>query len=248
MDLSKLRGKLIMFDGIDKGGKGTAAAGLRDWVEQQGMHCFDLVTYQKKEKSLPESTQLDGFDSVISAEPTYCWSGCDLREEHLLDNGREYEAEETAELFSANRCTLYRRLVLPALKQGKCWIQERGVITSLVYQPVQAAMRNKHLERTYIESLAGNRLALQNPPHLIILVHCDPRIAASRVRKKKNDNAFFEKINYLSSLAKEYHDPWVRSYFESLDSYVIELDTTSWTPKQTVLHTIDVVKEYLSKL
>ncbi|MBI4449422.1 thymidylate kinase [Candidatus Woesearchaeota archaeon] len=245
---SCLVGKLIMFDGIDKGGKGTACAALRSWAESQGFKVFDLIGFQKQHGRLPEPSELDSYDGVISGEPTYCWSGLDLREEHVKDNGRNYEANETAELFSANRCTLYRRVLLPSLRKGLFWIQERGVVTSMVYQPVQARMNGKSLDLEHVKSLAGNSLAIKNPPHLLIIVHCDPKVAVKRTRVDKEDDSFFERLEFLEQLAKGYHDPTLKEFFVSLGSAVLELDTSEWQPKQTCEESVALVKSVLGVL
>ncbi len=242
MELGELlRGKIVMFDGPDKAGKGTAAKAICDHLSKIGLSIFDITKYQKEYGKLPTPQLFLSTQGVVSAEPTYCWSGLDLRDEHLRNGNAGYEAEETAELFSANRCTLYRRCLLPALAKGMFWIQERGVVTSLVYQPVQAMMNGKKLSREYVENLAGNKLALANPPHILIIVNCNPEVAVLRKRVEKEDDSYFEQIDYMRKLNLGYKEPWVKDYFEELGSKVCYIDTTHYNEEDTRQKTLETL-------
>ncbi|MEK6960761.1 MAG: hypothetical protein AABX47_06310 [Nanoarchaeota archaeon] len=243
---TSLKGKFIMIEGIDKGGKGTAAAAIREWLTQNGLKVFDMNSYQKETHHLPQPDKFDGYDVVASSEPTYCWSGLDLREEHLRNNNHGSTAHETAEGFSFNRGTLYRRCLMPALDKGLIWVQERGVVTSLMLQPIQASMNGDSITRDHLMGLAGNRFALSHPPHILMIVHCDPQVAVSRTRIEKEDDSFFEKIEYMNKIAKNYRDPWLKEHFSRLGSKVVEMDTTNLVPQETRDQAVELVKRAVS--
>jgi thymidylate kinase len=67
----------------------------------------------------------------------------------------------TAHAFALDRQILYNKFILPALKAGKTIIQERGVVSSLVYQPIQ--MENLTLRD--LLNIDGNNIAIRNAPN-----------------------------------------------------------------------------------
>ena len=77
-----------------------------------------------------------------------------------------YTTEEAiAQAYSLDRLILYKKIILPALADEKCVIQDRGVSTSLCYQTLSG-----QLKLDYLSSLPGNAVALASAPnHLIII-------------------------------------------------------------------------------
>ena len=213
--------RFVMVDGLDGSGKGVIVNALRKWAEEKQLKILDLNEYCKENNRLPEPEEITGFDVIISCEMTHCWIGCALREEIVRDNKRDYSIISTAHAFSLDREILYKRVIIPALKQGKYVFQERGVISSIVYQPVQG-----NISLTEIMRLPGNRLALQNSPGLLIISMVAPETVMQRLsQREKRDRAIFEKINFQRKLEQRYNSQWLKNLFENHGSKVVYLDT-----------------------
>src|SRR3989338_7784939 len=131
----------VMIDGLDGSGKGTALDALKEWAIKEKKKVLDLREYWKQHDAYPKS--IEGYDVIISREPTSVNYGKKIREEMIAKekehNTRKYSAKEIAEAFAKDRKELYEKVIIPAKKSKKeIWIfQERGIITSLVYQPLQ---------------------------------------------------------------------------------------------------------------
>lgn len=204
-------GKFIIIDGIDGCGKSTI---LDFWVEHlknQGKKIFVLKEYWKENHKHPLPEELSEFDVIVSAEPTYVWSGAAIRGE-LIRNGTDYTARVIAESYALDRMVLYKRLLVPLREKGKIILQDRGVSTSLCYQSVQGG----GLSQNEIALIEGNAYALAHAPDHLVLTHMPIEDALKRVggRTEKNDDAFFEKSDFLTQaqncfLSEEYQDYFV---------------------------------------
>lgn len=213
------KGMFVMVDGLDGSGKGVAVTGLREYAESKGMKALDLREYWKKNEGFPD---ISGFDVIISAEPTFTGMGKKIREE-IIKNGTKYTSKETAEAFSKDREELYRKVIIPALEQGKWVFQERGVVTSLVYQPLM----DESISLDFVLSLPGNKLCLDHPPDLLAITVIDPEIAMERLgrRKEKADDAVFEKLRFQRKIKNVYESKWLKGLFGKKGSKVVYIST-----------------------
>jgi len=225
------KGILVVVDGIDGSGKGVIVQALADWALTQKMKIFDLRNYWKEKHTFPESEEIADYDVIVSNEPTFAMVGQAIREEIVRENNRHYSAWSTAQAFSLDREILYRRIIIPALAQGKIIFQERGVTTSIIYQPIQ----EEPLELEKIMELPGNKLALEHRPDLLIIAQVDPKEAMARLAERdKKDNSIFEKLPFLEKIAERYAAPWFRELLESRGSKFVYLKTD-----KTVYDTIE---------
>src|SRR3989338_8440508 len=151
----RMRGKLVVVDGLDGSGKGVIVDALGCWAEGNGLKGLDL----RDGSELPEPEALSDYGAILSAEPTFSFVGKAIRDEMVRANNRKYSAMSLAYAFSLDREILYKRIIIPALSAGKHVFQERGVVTSIVYQPVQ-----EKIQLNEIMKLPGNKLALDYPP------------------------------------------------------------------------------------
>lgn len=216
------KGIFVMVEGLDGSGKGVVVSALRDYLEEQGKKVFDLREYWKENNHIPEIDEIADYEIICSSEPTFSGIGKEIREEIIRNNKRKYSGTSTAHAFSLDREILYKKLIIPAIKQGKIILQERGVATSLVYQPIQ----NEKLNLKEIISLPGNKLAIQNAPDLLIIVKVDPLIVMERLKKRhKDDNAIFENIMFQRKAQYRFESDWLKKLFCHYKSNVVYLDT-----------------------
>jgi len=175
----------IIVEGIDGCGKGTIVNALaKELSEKYKLKSYDI----RKQPRLNFNAEL-----IISAEPSYFETGLKIRE--FLKEIEQYDKKTVdylAELFSNDRLFLYQKILLPALEKDHYVIQERSVISSLVYQGYEYAF------------LKGNKFALQHPATVFIL-DVDPEIAMNRLNKReKKDQAYFERLDFLKRIRMEY--------------------------------------------
>jgi len=231
--MEEKKGKFVMIDGLDGSGKGVAVTALREWAINQNLKVLDLRDYWKNNEGFPN---IEEYDVIISAEPTFTGTGKKIREE-LIKNGSTATPLEIAEAFSEDRLELYKKVILPALEAGKHVFQERGVISSIVYQPLQE--NNYTLKE--IENLEGNKFCLNHAPDLLVITIVDPEVVIDRLGKReKDDDAIFEKLDFQKKIKTIYESPWLKELFESKGSKVIYLDTN---PPKTVQDTKNKIVE-----
>jgi len=240
------KGTFVMVEGLDGSGKGVVVSALRDYLEQQeGKKVFDLREYWKENANIPEIEEVMNSDVICSAEPTFANVGRAIREELIRNNRRSYSGTTTAQAFALDREILYKKLIIPALKEGKIILQERGVTTSLVYQPIQ----NEQINLKDIINLPGNKLAIKNAPDLLIIVRVEPIIVIERLKQRhKDDNAIFENIIFQRKAQFRFESDWLKKLFTHYNSEIVFLDTN---PPATVDDTknkaVEIFKQHISQ-
>jgi len=241
--MRRKKGVLIIIDGIDGSGKTTIVQGLAEYLRRKNKKVFDLKEYWKHSHSLPEPEKLYKYDIIISAEPTFSLVGGAIRNELIRENKRNYSALTTATAFSLDRLILYKRIIIPLLKKGKTIIQDRGLTTSLVYQPVQA----EPLSLKKILSLEGNKLALRYRPDLLVITDTKPEVCIRRLsrRAEKKDHAIFEELSFQGKAYKRFKSRWFKELFRRKGSRLVHLDTGK--TKQEVINNMILVYENFIK-
>lgn len=238
-----MRNRFVMVDGLDGSGKGVIVNALARWAEGKGLKVLDLKEYCTENKTLPEPEEITEFDAIRSDEPTYSFVGLGIRDEMIKDNNRKYSALSVAHAFALDREILYRRVIIPAMKAGKYIFQERGVTSSLVYQPVQ-----ERLQLSELMKLPGNRLALENAPGLLIITKIEPETVIRRLQgRSKRDDSIFENLTFQRKLEERYSSEWLRNLFERFGSKVTYLNTDDpRTVEDTKVEAVRVWEEFVS--
>jgi dTMP kinase len=228
-------GKFVMVDGLDGSGKGVAVTGLREYAESKGKKVLDLREYWKERGGFPD---ISDYDVIVSAEPTFTGTGKKIREE-LIRNGSAATGKEIAEAFSQDREELYKKIIIPALEQGKWVFQERGVISSIVYQPM---MGDSNVTLDFVKSLPGNKFCLEHAPDLMVITVVNPEVVIERLgEREKDDNAIFEKLEFQKKIREVYESGWLKELFEKHGSKVVYLDTNPpKTPEDTKKKIIEI--------
>lgn len=238
--MTKRRGQFIIVDGIDGSGKGTIVDAYLAWVQQKGLRVFDVRTFAKSHARLPEPAEWQGSNVLISAEPTHAGIGHVIRDEIVRENDRHYSGLETAMAFSLDRHILYQKVILPALAAGILVVQERGVSSSIAYQPLQGTVTLAQLLK-----LEGNQFTLKHRPDLLLIAVCPPTVAIKRLSKRvKKDQAIFEKLAFLKKLDARYRSAWFGKLFRSRGSVVGFLDTND-TLRETQKESVGYINDFL---
>ena len=201
----------LILDGIDGSGKSTVISAWIDYLASQNKKVFNLKDYWMEHHTHPTVDELKNFDVIISAEPTYVWTGASIRQE-MITRGTNYSPSSIAEAYALDRLVLYKRLLLPLRALNKLIIQDRSVSTSLCYQPLQ---NNSNLTLEDVAKIEGNNFALNNAPDYLIITDISVENSLKRLsaRSEKRDNSIFEKETFLTKARARFLDPEYQKYF-----------------------------------
>ncbi len=190
--------RFSLITGIDCCGKGTIFNELVNILESKEIRYLDL-----RQKEL-ENRKLSDYDVILTCEPTF---NSRLRRV-MFDESEKYSTLEFAEEFASDRQKQYNEIILPAHDLGKIVIQDRGFTDSLVYQSIQAKVREENLTLADIAKLKGNQVALGNLPGAIFITHISAKTADERREKRtgKIDQVEFESGDYPAMLSRGYRD------------------------------------------
>jgi len=230
------KSNFIIIDGIDGSGKSTIINTWANVLQTQGKKIFHLKNYWLEHHTHPSSDEIIDYDVIISAEPTHVWIGSAIRNE-LIQNDRNYSAYAIADAFALDRLILYKRLILPLREAGKIIIQDRSVSTSLCYQSIQ----KNPLTQEEIARREGNAFALSHAPDHFIIADVSIENALMRLgeRSNKQDNAIFEKKDFLEKARTIFLDKTFQNYFTQHNANVHILDCNP---------SIDIVSKNATKL
>ena len=238
------KGCFVMIDGLDGSGKGTVIDALRDWAVIKNLKVLRLRDFNREFQRFPAEQEIAEYDVIITDEPTYTYVGKAIREELISTSGQKYSGRTIAQAFSLDRELLYKKVIIPGLKQGKIIFQERGVVSSCVYQPVQ-----EHIPLNEIINMPGNRLALEHAPNLLIIMRAAPEVVIERLRTRiKKDDSIFETIVFQRKLHDRYSSIWLKQLMEKFGSQVEYLETNP--PKavdDTQKEAVDIWKKFYLK-
>jgi thymidylate kinase len=213
-------GTFIIVDGLTGSGKSTILHAVNDWAVGCGHKIFRLKDWTKPQP--PTFEDAEGADILFTHEPTRSWVGAAIRQE-LSGDDEPYGGEELSHAFALDRQIQYRRLIIPALAAGKTVIQDRGVSSSIVYQPVMPS--SVPLET--VLSLPGNVLALKHAPNALILTKVSADIAAERIASRGGESkGVFADLNFLKLQEERFTSDWLHELFKQHGTTVFELDTS----------------------
>ncbi len=212
----------IVIDGIDGSGKSTVLNAWIDYLIQSNNKIFNLKKYWQEHKIHPDLNEINTCDILISAEPTTVWTGAAIRQE-MIKNGSQYSADSIADAYALDRLVLLKRLIVPFRRQGGIIVQDRGVSTSLCYQSIQSPTT---LPMRYVSRIEGNAFALENAPDHLVIADLQAEQAMNRLsqRSDEQDDAIFEKLDFLKKARQKYLDPDFQKYFAKRGTRIHVLD------------------------
>ncbi len=209
-----------MIDGMTGSGKSTIIKATHAWAHSCEHRVFSLSTWDKDEPPLFED--ISDYDVYFTYEPTRSWIGRAIRYE-LSRSDTPYGGQELAHAFALDRQIMYRRLIIPALAAGKTVIQDRGVSSSLVYQPVMP----DSVPLETVQALPGNTLALKYAPDALILTKVPASVAHARIQARSDDSkGVFADLTFLQKQEERFHSPWLADLFKAHGSQIHTLDTS----------------------
>ncbi len=214
--------KFVIFEGIDGSGKRTLAEAFANELAKRGHRVFDLTEWCQREHRIPDADEIKD-NIILSGEPTFASVGRAVRDE-LIRKGQGYDAVSISHGYALDRMILYKKLILPALVAGKYVVQERGVPSSMVYQPLQ----KNPLSLDEIIAIPGNKFTIDNAPAHIVIAKVPAKTCMDRLNARvgKDDNAIFEKESFLSKAAERYESDWFKKFWEERGTKVHYFDAS----------------------
>lgn len=233
-------GNLIMIDGIAGSGKTTVINAMFEQLVAEGRSCWRLQDW--KEEAPPRFDDVKEYDVLFTYEPTRHWVGAAIRNE--LSHNKMFRALSHAHAFALDREIQYRRLIIPALQAGRTVIQDRGVSTSLVYQPTMAHGPSLHA----VKALPGNVVALANAPQHLVITRAPFEHVAERIRTRADESkgVYSIDLDLLRRADERFRAPWFRKLFESRGTTLHDLDT-SGTLEQSKANAIAILSNILKE-
>lgn len=220
------KGKFIVIDGMDGAGKGVFLGTLREELRKDKKKVLDVNEFWEKNDKLPNLKDLKKYNAIYTSEPTHYGVGRFLRN-ILISNDSEikYSTATIAQAYALDRNILYEGLILPFLKKGGLVFQSRSVSTSLVYQKITGEKDDFSFKD--VLNLPGNQFALKYAPNYLIILKAEVEQISERLKKrKKDDNAIFEKTNFQRKVKKGFESAWFRRIFEKKGSKIIYMDAS----------------------
>ena len=214
---------MVMVDGIDGAGKGVIVDMLGEISTGRGHRILDVRKHHQQHDAHPGPELLAAHTVLLTAEPTFTGIGRRIRTSSIR-NGTRLSPMEIAREYSEDRHDLYKQVIL---RHGSYIFQERGVVTSLAYQPAHARF-NRLPEPTLeqVMALPGNAFCLMHPPEFLIIAQISPETAARRLKaRKKDDDAVFEELRFQQALIEVYDGIELREIFEQRGSKVLYINT-----------------------
>ena len=219
-----MNGELWVFDGIAGSGKSTMLRAKADALRKEGRRVFELATWEMTESHSPRFEEVRDHDVFFTYEPTRRWIGAAIRHELSRDDSKAYDGKTVAQAFAADRFVAYRRLIVPALEAGKLVMQDRGVSTSIVCQPIMPS--GYPLEE--ILALPGNAFALRYAPKHLVITHLPPEMAVARQKARDDESrGVFSDLGFLKRVQERFLSDWFRTLFEHCGTTVHLLDTSA---------------------
>ena len=259
-----MKGKYIVIESIDGGGKGIILKGFKKYHEEKKEFLFDIEDQWKnrdssfikwfgtndvlpsyefvKQKLLEEGKNPSGY---IVAEPTFEGMGKFIREVAINNKKfKEYTPQMRINLYAQNRYSLLKKFILPALEDGKHVYSSRNITSSLVYQTTEL---NCSFEQ--ITKIEGNNFALKNlPDHTIISAISINKSLSNLSNRDKQDDAFFENKEFQTMILKKYLSQELKDYLEKNNSEVIYFNISEESgPEDTIKRSKELIKKIIIK-
>lgn len=224
-------GRFIVAEGNEGAGKSFFLAEVEAWAKRENKRLFSLIDFCAREHRHPLPEELEGYDALLSQEPSPAWTGSAIRHEMVKQHDRTYTGRQIAEAFGLDRLVLYQRVIRPALDMGLHVFSDRSVASSLVYQPITEP---GPIPLDEVMTLDGNALALSTPIHAMAIYLVDPEVGHTRAHtREKQDDAIYEQVAFMKQLDERYRSDWFHKIFSERGTTLETIDTTKTTIEET---------------
>jgi len=218
----------IVIEGIDGSGKSTVSGACEEWAKERGVSFFNVIEFAEREHRLPSLDEIGDATGLLTAEPTFCWTGKAIRDEIIAKREGEamarYDGWETAHAFAVDRLVQFRRLIIPFLQNHpeRVVIQDRSLASTLAYQPLQ----DQSLSTERLLELPGNRQTIEFYPTLLLLIRTEASAAMARLeaRTEKQDQVIFEEADFQTKLVQRFLSDEVLGPFQKAGSKIGAVD------------------------
>jgi len=239
--MHKYKGLLIVTEGPDGSGKGAMDSGFEAVLEKYNLRLFNAVEFQKKNRDHPQfdrPTFKDGkkdelyvnlsqHSAISVAQPSYAWAGTAIRRE-LLENSKAYSAIEIAQAYADDRLVLDKRVIMPALEQGKLVLESRNVLSSLTYQPIDADLKGEYLTREQVLNLVGNKFEVHEVvPDLLVICDITEEQAADNLKQKGHLDNFELDSELQRRVISAYKEPELLELFTKCGTELARIEYDS---------------------
>lgn len=241
-----------VIEGPDLGGKGSFIKGMLAYYLENNISVFDVNKFW--DDSLlssdsgfnPNITNFRDSKIILVSEPTNVGRGKEIREKKIR-NGSKTTPSEIAQAYSDDRLVLLEHVIIPALKANKQVISDRNFLSSIVIQPIHAAINGSKLSIDTIMELQGNQLAYSIMPDNIVVVYATPDELIDRVkiRTGKQDDTLYEKREFLEQIVPAYTSEWFNKFCGNKIKFV---DTSKTKPDDTFRKGYEFAKNLDSKI
>ncbi len=161
--------KFIVFEGLDGSGQSTQAGLLRDFLVKKG------------------------YKVVLTKEPTLdSEAGKKIRQ--ILDKKEKISPRKLQEFFAKDRKEHLKKVIIPALKEGKIVISDRYFFSSFAYGSAAGLSLNRLIK-------LNNKFLL---PDLTFILKVSPKVCIERIKKRNKERTLFEKKSKLARVWRIY--------------------------------------------
>lgn len=233
--------RYIHIEGPDGSGKSSIVEAVHHWLRRRHYKVFNLRTHLKRHP-YPKLHEIKKYDVIVAEEPTQSMFGRAITKE-IIKGGILYNPLTIAHAFAIDREMLYKRAIIPCLNSKKIIVQERGFLSTLVYQSLQGG-----LGMAQLLELPGNKLALQYPPSFVMVVTAKPSVLLRRLHKReRHERSLFETRHFVEKINKRYENPKIRKLLKKLKIEVETIDTTHHTIELTIAEGLRVFHEFMRR-
>ncbi len=168
---NKYRGQFIVFEGLDGSGQSTQVELLANFLEKKG----------KEVLKTKEPTKDSKAGKII---------------EKVLAEKKKISPLKLQKLFSRDRKHHLKKIIIPALKNGKIVISDRYFFSSFSYGKSDGLKLKK---------LYGlNRKFLK--PDIVFFIDTSPEVSIGRVESRGKEKTLFEKLGKLKEVYQNYKE------------------------------------------
>jgi dTMP kinase len=188
----------ITFEGIEGCGKST-----------QSRLAFDVLS--------------KSFDCIHTREPGGTPVADKIRAVLLDPNNKEIDPLTELFLYNASRIEHIKKVIIPALDEGKIVLCDRYFDSSLAYQ---GAARSLPLETLFkIHEIATENLF----PHITFLLDLPAKVGISRVKSRKSASGKAHILDRIELENIDFHEKVRKAYINLKNQFpdrIIEIDAT----------------------